>query len=73
MMSSSHAMEEEGRRFPGTVPIATILLVSSTRYKINGAQAIALTDITSRRFGLSRLGEDARYASPPVGEPDPGR
>jgi hypothetical protein len=37
MMSSSHAMEEEGRRFPGTVPIATILLVSSTRYKINGA------------------------------------
>ena len=41
-------MEEDGRRLPGIVPSATILMVSSTRYKINGAQAIAFTYTTSR-------------------------
>jgi hypothetical protein len=29
---------------PGTVPSATILIVNSTRYKINGIQAIAFTE-----------------------------
>jgi hypothetical protein len=37
-------MEEDGRRLPGIVPSATILIVNSTRYKINGTQAIAFTD-----------------------------
>jgi hypothetical protein len=37
-------MEEDGRRLPGTVPSATILIVNSTRYKINGIQAIAFTE-----------------------------
>jgi hypothetical protein len=46
MISSNHAMEDDGRRLPGTVPSATILIVNSTRYKISGAQAIAFTDIT---------------------------
>jgi hypothetical protein len=47
-MRSNHAMEEDGRRLLGTVPIATILIVSSTRYKINGSHATAFIDTTSR-------------------------
>src|SRR5215212_1906549 len=43
MIRSNQAMEDDGRRLPGTVPSATILIINSTRYKINGAQAIALT------------------------------
>src|SRR5207344_59491 len=47
-MRRSHAIEDDGRRLPGIVTSATILMVNSTRYKINGAQAIAFTDTTSR-------------------------
>jgi hypothetical protein len=46
-------MEEDGRRLPGIVPSATILMVNSARYKINGAQAIAFTDTTSRIRGTT--------------------
>ena len=41
-------MEEDGRRLLGTVPSATIFIVSSTRYKINGSHATAFIDTTSR-------------------------
>ena len=54
-MSSNHAMEEDGRRLLGTVPSATILMVNSTRYKINGAQAIAFTDTTSGILVVARV------------------
>jgi len=42
-------------RSPGIVPSATILIVNSTRYKIKGAQAIALTDTTSRILVVARV------------------
>jgi hypothetical protein len=45
-------MEEDGRRLPGIVPSATILMVNSMRYKINGAQTIAFTNTTSHMRGI---------------------
>ena len=67
-MRSNHAMEEDGRRLPGMVPSATILMVNSTRYKINGTQAIAFTDTTSRIRDHDRA-EAADSASPTMGDP----
>jgi hypothetical protein len=46
-MRSNQAIEDDGRRLPGIVPSATILMINSTRYKIAGTHAIAFTDITS--------------------------
>ena len=54
-MSSNQAIEEDGRRLPGIVPSATILMINSTRYKIKGAQAIAFTDTTSRILVVGRV------------------
>ena len=53
-------MEEDGRRLLGTVPSATILIVNSTRYKINGTQAIAVTDTTSWNWGTT-ISADAAH------------
>jgi hypothetical protein len=61
---SNQAMEDDERRLPGTVPSATILMINSTRYKINGAQAIAFTDTTSRILQESNARRRAE-ASPP--------
>jgi hypothetical protein len=67
-MRSNHAIEEDGRRLPGIVPSATILIVNSTRYKINGAQAIAFTNITSHNARHQDMGRAQRLASPIAGD-----
>ena len=66
-------MEEDGRRLLGTVPSATILMVNSTRYKINGAQAIALTDTTSRISAVCRSAFDSSPSVTALGVPWPKR
>ena len=65
-ISNNQAIDEDGRRLLGTVPSATILIVNSTRYKINGAQAIAFTNTTSQTLvgarQLQRPRSDTAYA-----------
>jgi hypothetical protein len=61
-------MEEDGRRLPGIVPSATILMVNSMRYKINGAQTIAFTNTTLSDARHQDMGRAQRLASPIAGD-----